>query len=292
MNTKNRLLTATIASTLAAGALLVPTTANAAPTLAETTASNICTVTSGELSWGVKERFRSYISGTIANGSWDVADGATYETPLFGWANPTGEIDADTGEGIITFAGSIHFTGHDGVLDMTLANPSIELRSDGTARLLLDAKSNDREGNLKLDEQQANFAKLDEVPLFDPATGEYVFTDTPGVLTAEGATAFGDFYSSGEEIDPISLSVQFSACEGAAADNQPVEEEEVIAPAPETTEAAESSVPWLPIILGGVAVLVIGVTGGMLIAGRKKSPASQAGTEGSADDAAGGASGL
>lgn len=269
--------TSAAAAALLASALLVPAAANAAPILAEDAASSTCTVTGGELSWGVKESFRSYISGSIANGSWEVADGATYETPLFGWSNPTGEIDADTGEGLISFTGSIHFTGHDGVLDMTLANPSIELKGDGTARLLLDTKSNDAQGQLKLDEQQATLAKIEGVDAFDPASGQYSFSDASAVLTSEGATAFGDFYGSGDEVDPVTLTVQLAPCEGAAAADQPADEEPVIAPAP---EPAEQSVPWLPIIIGGVALIVIGVTVGMLIAGRKKKPAT-------GDDAAG-----
>jgi hypothetical protein len=244
-------------------------------------------VTGGDLSWGVKESFRAYISGTIANGSWEVADGATYETPLFGWSDPTGEIDAETGEGLVSFAGSIHFTGHDGVLDMTLANPSIELKGDGTARLLLDTKSNDAQGELKLDEQQASIAKIEGVGAVDPASGEYSFTDAAAILTSDGATAFGDFYASGDEVDPVTLSVQLGPCEGTApvADDEQATDDGLIAPAP---VEAEQSIPWLPIIIGGVAVLVIGITGGMLIAGRKKTPAAEAGSP--VDDAQQGAS--
>lgn len=275
----------TIASTaLAVGALLVPATAQAVPILAEENtnsaagASNICVVTGGDLSWGVKERFRSYISSTIAHGSWEVLDGASYETPLFGWSNASGEINADTGEGLISFTGTIHFTGHEGVLDMRLSNPSIQLIGDGTARLLLDAKSNDRDGNLKLDEQQVSFAKIEGVGGLDTASGEYSFTDASGVLTAEGAIAFGEFYSSGEDIDPVTLNVQFSACEGAAGDgandsgdeDQGATENEITTQTPVNDAAADPEIPWLPIALGGVALVVIAVTATMLLVGRNK----------------------
>ncbi|NLA66106.1 MAG: hypothetical protein GX862_09355 [Leucobacter sp.] len=273
MNALSRIFTATAATALAAGALLVPATAQAAPVLTEgesTTAANICVVTGGDLEWGVRESFRSYISG-LAGGSWDVADGATYETPLFGWHNATGEIDANTGEGLISFTGMIHFDGHEGVLNMNLSNPTLELKSDGTARLLVDTKSNDPDGNLKLDEQQATFAKIEGIDAFDPATGQHGFTDASAVLTSEGATAFGGFYASGEDLDPITLSVQFSACEGNGAatdaENQADEGNEVVVDAPATSEQA---VPWAPIALSGVAIVVIAVAAGMLIAGRKK----------------------
>src|SRR5690606_10044019 len=147
-------VTAAAATVLAGGALLIPatahavpvsahtapvsahvapTTAQAGPILAEDSASSTCVVTGGDLTWGVKESFRSYISGTIAHGSWEVSDGATYETPMFGWSNPTGEIDANTGEGSISFTGLIHFTGHDGALNLQMSNPSIAFSGDGTA---------------------------------------------------------------------------------------------------------------------------------------------------------------
>ncbi len=68
-----------------------------------TTAAEGCPVDDATLTWGFKETFRSYISGSIANGEWTVADGATYETPDFGWSDGTGAYDPDGGEGLIAF---------------------------------------------------------------------------------------------------------------------------------------------------------------------------------------------
>ncbi|MGO3032767.1 MAG: HtaA domain-containing protein, partial [Microbacterium gubbeenense] len=117
-----------------AAAMLVPATAASAQTTADAEA---CVVTDGTFSWGVKESFRSYISGTIANGSWEALDGATYETPNFEWTGATGSYDPATGTGSVSFPGTVHFTGHDGVLDLTLGNPTIEFEGE-TAALLLD----------------------------------------------------------------------------------------------------------------------------------------------------------
>ena len=127
--------------------------APAAPVAAETPAG-ACAVEGGTFTWGVKESFRSYISGSIANGEWQVSDGLAYEVPNFVWSGATGEIDPSTGAGSVSFGGTVHFTGHDGVLDLTLANPTIEFEEDGTVALLLDTKSNDAQGNLAVDETQ------------------------------------------------------------------------------------------------------------------------------------------
>lgn len=272
MKYSSRVTTLTAAIALAGSALLVPSAANAGPTVAEDAVSSACSVTGGSLNWGVKESFRSYISGSIANGSWEVADGASYETPSFSWTNPVGEVDAATGEGTVSFAGSIHFTGHDGALDLTLANPSIVFAGDGTAQLLLDTKSQRATGEIAIDEAQAYLGKIEGIGQTDPASGEVAFEGASAILTADGATAFGDFYASGDELDPITLSVQLGPCEGtpAAVVDEP-DEPEVIAAPVETQE--QQGFPWLPVIIGGVAVLVIGVTAGMLFAGRKKAPA-------------------
>lgn len=266
MNHMRRIVTASAAAALTATALLVPATAQAAPQQASTATSSTCTVTGGDLKWGVKESFRSYISGSIANGGWEVSDGAAYETPLFSWTNASGEIDAETGEGTVSFVGTMHFTGHDGVLNLVMKNPTVELNGDGTGRLLLDAKSNNAQGELVIDETQVYIGKIEGIGQTDPASGTLTIDQAPAVLTGEGAAAFGGFYASGDALDPVALSVQLGPCSGTPAE---VTTPEVTTG---TTEEAASELPIVPIIIGGVAVVVIAVAAGLLIAGRKKSP--------------------
>lgn len=271
---------------LAAAALFAPGF-NGAPAQAEELTSS-CEVTGGTLEWGVREAFRSYISGSIANGGWEVSDGASYETPSFSWSNPVGSIDAETGEGSVSFTGAISFSGHDGVLNLRFANPTIEFRGDGTAKLLLDARSNDAQGELVIDETRVPVGRIDGVGAIDPASGAVSFDEAPAILTADGARAFAGFYATGEDLDPITLSLDFAACAGGsggtgggpAATADPAEPEVTadIAEAP-----AGGGIPWLPISIGGLAVVVIAVTVGLLIAGQKRGDG--------ADDAADGASG-
>src|SRR5690606_21588134 len=109
-----------------------------------------CIVTDGNLTWGLKESFRSYIKSSIAKGDWETVDGAEYELPDFMWNDATGEFDAQTGAGSVNFTGSLHFTGHDGVLDMWIENPTVEFAEDGSAVVLVDARSNDVDGNPKV----------------------------------------------------------------------------------------------------------------------------------------------
>ena len=84
----------------------------------------------------------------------DISTAPTYETPEFVWTGATGSFDPESGTGSVSFAGTVNFTGHDGVLDLTLGEPDDRVRGQGTAALLLDARSNDMEGEVAVDTEQ------------------------------------------------------------------------------------------------------------------------------------------
>ena len=253
----------------AAAQATAPVSLRATPVVAED-APAACAVTGGTLSWGVKESFRSYISGSIANGSWDTTDGATYETPVFTWSGATGSIDPDTGTGTVSFVGTTHFTGHDGVLDLTFANPTLEFEGDGSATLLLDARSTDATGAVTIDSAQEWVGDV-EAPATLPVTDTTLEVEGMATeLTNSGAKAFAGFYEPGDDLDPITVALTFDACDASGAAAPAAEAPSAPADAETTAVAEPQQVPWIPIIIGGVAILVIGVTAGMLVAGRKR----------------------
>lgn len=270
----------TIAASIGAVLLAAPTTAIAQTpgatadqnALQSTTPS--CTISDGTLSWGVKESFRAYISGSIANGEWETSDGAAYETPDFLWTGGTGSFDPATGTGSVSFPGTVHFTGHDGVLDLALANPTIEFEGGGSAALLLDARSNDMEGEVAVDAEQEWVGEISLADDPSPADGTIELVDLPTTLTNPGAAAFAGFYEAGEELDPVSVTLQTTGCdaEAAAAPGEPAAEETPVTAVAED----ESGIPWMPIIVGGAALIVIGLTAGLLIGGRRPKPANAA----------------
>jgi hypothetical protein len=154
------------------------------------------------MTWGFKESFRSYISGTIANGEWTVADGATYETPSFGWAGGTGTIS--DGDGDIRFTGSIEFTGHGGILDTKVANPRLELHGWSNATLLMDVSGTTQQG-AAVDEKAVKFATVD-VSAATYGDGSVSIVDAPVTLTEAGSAAFGT-YAAGEQLDPLTVTL-------------------------------------------------------------------------------------
>lgn len=267
---------AAVAVGLMIGGLLF---APAAPAFAETTpqAGAECTVTAADLGWGVKQSFRNYISGSIANGEWTTENGASYETPNFMWSGGTGTFAADLESGAVAFTGDVNFTGHGGAMKLDISNPEIEFTGGGDAQLVLAVGSTDVEGA----EPTFERVSVAKVTLAGHSTAEgdkLIVAEAPVRLTSEGAAAMnGEYgsYVSGEEMDPISLSVTATGCDLTAAavpTEAPAEESpsaEAETPAPAPVEDAPS-VPWLPIGIGAVALIAIGVTVGMLVAGSRK----------------------
>lgn len=278
------LLVAAAAIPVAATPIAIPTAASAAPLRTEDAAA--CAVQSAELRWGVKESFRSYISGSIANGEWTVSEDMRYETPDFIWDRATGSFSGSLEEGRIAFTGAVHFTGHDGAMQLDLADPVIEFAGPETAYLLLTMGATDAAnagGEAPASEVRA--AKIDLAGALDARGGELGITAAPARLTAEGAAAFnGEYgsYVSGEELDPISLTASGSGCELAEASAEPADpgtgagsDGAKVDGAQDAESAAAPAIPWAPVVVAGVAILVIGVTVGMLITGRGKKTGSE-----------------
>jgi len=227
---------------------LTPMVGNAAEPAATMPAASdaTCQISDAEISWGVKESLRSYISGTIASGEWAVSDGASYETPNFGWTAGSGSLDA--GGGSLAFDGALRITGHDGILDTTLTGLTIVFDGSTTAHLLFDVSGTTQDGN-PVDESGVQFANID-ISDIAVASGTARLDAAPVTLTAAGSAAFGT-YPAGEKFDPITLVFT------ATADCMPQ-------PQPPVTALARNLM-----VGGGVIVLVI-ATGIVFIVARRR----------------------
>jgi hypothetical protein len=195
-----------LAGLLALGVLgVVP----AAPAFAQAPG---CDVASATLTWGFKESFRAYIDGSIANGEWTVADGATYDTPSFGFPADSGRLDPRGPNGSIDFAGAVRFTGHGGILDTTVANPALVIRPDGSGVLLLDVSGPTMEGD-QISVTEAAFLDVDlDGQDLTPVDGIVTIDAAPTTLTAEGAEAFPN-YEAGAAFDPLTVTADVGDCD-------------------------------------------------------------------------------
>lgn len=177
-----------------------------APPAQVVTESDGCDIQSFEVTWGLKESFRSYLSSTIANGDWEVSGGVSYETPLFTFGGETGMVTPDVSEGELVSTGSIRFTGHDGLLDQTLSVPRITFRG-GDVFVTFDVSGDTQEG-VSVDKLSVPFVALDtSSAVVNSELGSWSVTKAPTTLTEEGAAAFGT-YPAGEAFDPIDIRFQ------------------------------------------------------------------------------------
>jgi hypothetical protein len=238
-----------LATVLLAGAFLVP----ASSAIAQAPG---CEVSAATLTWGFKESFRAYIDGSIANGEWTVADGATYDIPSFGFPASSGRLDPRAPGGQVDFAGSIRFTGHGGVLDTTVANPVLVFRGEDDAVLLLDVSGPTMDGE-QVSVVAAPFVTVDlSGQDFTVVDGAVAIDAAPTVLTADGEAAFPN-YPAGTAFDPISATIDVGDCDLSG---QPIGSDAVGEPPP--------AFPWavlfviVPVLLAAIAVAVV--------AGRKR----------------------
>ncbi|MCX4397025.1 HtaA domain-containing protein [Streptomyces sp. NBC_00264] len=206
--------------------------------------------------WGVRRTFREYVTGSIGKGKWTLAEGAQDGGALFRFPKGKGTYDPKKQTLDAGFAGSVHFTGADG-LDLELSAVKVRLAA-GRGTLLADVHSDgDRDRAVPL----VTFTAKD----FAPKDGLAVLTEAPATLTAEGAEAFGSLYRAGTAMDPVSLAVavdagaELPALPDLGSDPGPSSGPSAPAtekPAPATAASDTGTGTVLYPVLGGAALLV------------------------------------
>jgi len=187
--------------------------------------------------------------------------------PDFGFGAGTGSYDGATSTGTLDFAGSINFTGHEGILNTTVSNPSIRFDGD-TAYLSLDVTGTTQEGE-EVSSTGVEFVELDLAGASETVDGVTTITDAPASLTAAGSAAFGT-YETGEEFDPVSLQFSVAAeCEAVAGSvTEPSTDTAEAAP---VTEPVASAMPvWAVAIIALLALLLIAAVVVIILLSRRR----------------------
>jgi len=192
----------------------------------------------GEVDWGVKESFRKYVKGPIANGQIEVFGGAveaedgTYRFPV-----GSGNYDLTTHVTEVQATGTVHFTGHDEgagpQLDVTITNPRVVLGGE-TGTVFADVFSKAFTPGEPESFPDVEFAALDTSAVIPGFSSEAVtMTGIPAELTEEGSKAFAGFYGKGTKLDPLSLTAAFDPT--PAPEEPKMEEPKAADPAPTPT---------------------------------------------------------
>ncbi|MTB88778.1 hypothetical protein GGQ26_10510 [Aeromicrobium sp. zg-629] len=161
---------------------------------------------SGELTWGVKSSFRSYITGPIARGAVSVSGGATAVSGGYRFGQSSTSAQAPDATGTTNYRGSVAFRGHHGTLDFAVSQPSVRVNSPSSAVLSASVTGRGRIDIATLDLRAG--ARSTE-------SGWVQYAGVPARLTAEGARVFSyqnrAFYVAGSLVDPVTFSVGSTA---------------------------------------------------------------------------------
>ncbi|WP_182355099.1 HtaA domain-containing protein [Flaviflexus huanghaiensis] len=164
-------------------------------------------VTSGTLQWGVRQSFTTYIRSAIAGGGWTTSGGASWNGSTFVFPARGGLYNTAARSGEIHYGGTVSFSGHDDVLQLTMSNPSIVINGN-TASLYLTVRSSSMDGVAK-DHGRVHFANL-TLSNVQSSNQALSFTTSSAVLTAAGAEAFAGFYEAGTDLAPLTVSVNLA----------------------------------------------------------------------------------
>ncbi|HET6857342.1 MAG TPA: HtaA domain-containing protein [Streptomyces sp.] len=233
--------------------------------------------------WGVRRTFREYVTGSISQGEWVLADGAQDGGALFRFPEGRGTYDEKKQTLAAAFAGSVRFTGQH--LDLTLAKVAVDVKG-GRGTLFADVTA----AKSKTDER---------VPLITFEAKELVveegllaLTEAPARLTAGGAKAFGSMYRAGTEMDPVSLAVavdkkaRLPALPDLGSDAKPTappEKKAEPAPTPAPAASTASSNPTGAYVGIGAGVLLAAALGVFVARSRRTAQASAAESESESD---------
>ena len=188
------------------------TTTSTAPTTPTTDPTEESDVTGGHLDWGVKQRFRSYVTGPIAQGAITTGGSTTTDVDgTFRFPATGGTAGADGGSFDATFAGSVRFTGHGGELDLFITGLEVEAVGD-TGVLVADVTSHAIGASSSVTYDDVELAALDLSAVTPGSSGLTVtWAGIEAALTEAGVPAFGDFYEAGEPFDALTVVLDVEA---------------------------------------------------------------------------------
>lgn len=190
------------------------------------TGTGTCAVSAASVGWGLKQSFRSYLTGPIAMGGWKLdqvgfagsqggADGQFQFTADPSAVRMSGQ-DVD-----IPLQGSVHLTGHLGALDITYSNMKVKVRGT-TAQFIADYRSNTvssfTAGARVTGAKTGTQVPVAQFQLDAPvsATGGTVHLSGPGYITEDGNQSLGGNYGEGNNTaDPIDITLDTTGADCA-----------------------------------------------------------------------------
>lgn len=161
----------------------------------------------GTYTWGVKSSFRNYVTGPIAKGKYTASGKAKkLSNGTLRFTGASGSVK--NGKGTVRYSGSARFTGHSGKLDLTVKAPKLVVNgSKGTMYATVSTKKTD--GTWLYKNKQIKIATVTGLNYTTKGKTVTIKSSAKGVkLTAAGAKALGGFYTKGQVMDRLTVTVK------------------------------------------------------------------------------------
>ncbi|GAA5034249.1 hypothetical protein GCM10025738_18550 [Microbacterium fluvii] len=208
------------------------------------------TVADGSLRWAISSSFVNYVTGPIAKGAITVSGGATRSGGQFQFGQATGSTyDAKTGLGTVSYVGAVRFTGHSGVLDVTVANPQVRITSATSATLYVTSGGS-----------QVAFATLNLAQAAKTTSnGAVTYTAAPASLTSAGLSQVFSGYST--SLNPVTFTIGAAAAApsgstGTVAAASADDDSDELPATPPATEGIEADDETLAALQSGEQVTI------------------------------------
>lgn len=212
MNTTQSLRAGVVALALAASAVTVPTA------IADEENAD-AVIASGAVNWPIKESFNRYINMPFVKGTIDTEQ-VTFvaaENSFDFTVNPAeSELDEE-GNGTLQLDGSIHYTGHEGMLDLKYSDIKVNIENGTKATITADyhlqgALPGQPEENKDVDDAEISSFELEEA-LIPEAGKTYSQADLPTTLLQGGADSLLSYDPGDLDDGDVDVSVTFDEAE-------------------------------------------------------------------------------
>jgi len=147
----------------------------------------------GHLAWGVRDTFLDYVTA-IEDHRIEV-DGARFDSDGGQFVFPLGDAVTGPHESVVRASGGVTFWGHEGALDLTIADPTVVLNDDG-ATLQVKAAGT-----------ELVVARLLGRPPAVQHGSPWHWSGVEVALTAQGADLWGGVYGPWARMAPLDLVV-------------------------------------------------------------------------------------
>jgi hypothetical protein len=152
------------------------------------------TTVSGSLRWAVRESLLHYVT-VIAGGSYELSDNVTVDDAGV-FTFPLRAVVKENADRRVSFAGSIRFTAHHGLLDIRIIDPEVIIGPDAG---VIVARTDDSDTVIAIAATEGARATH--------SSGTLRWRAVPTQLLASGVALFGDVYPAGTTMAPLEMSI-------------------------------------------------------------------------------------